>query len=116
MSAQPSICYLTTTGRRSGRAHTIEIWFARHGDTLYLLAGARERSDWVRNLVDEPAVVVELAGRAHQGRARVLAAGTEEDRSARRLLLEKYQEPASHDLDGWGERALAVAVDLVAPR
>jgi hypothetical protein len=23
-----AFCYLTTTGRRTGRAHTIEIWFA----------------------------------------------------------------------------------------
>ena len=32
-------CYLTTKGRRSGSPHTIEIWFALHGDVVYLLAG-----------------------------------------------------------------------------
>ncbi len=26
--ADEDFCYLTTTGRISGRAHTIEIWFA----------------------------------------------------------------------------------------
>ncbi|MDP9419821.1 MAG: nitroreductase family deazaflavin-dependent oxidoreductase [Actinomycetota bacterium] len=113
MRGAPAVCNLTTTGRRSGRAHTIEIWFARAGDTLYLLAGGREGADWVRNLIHQPAVVVELAERSHQARARVLSGGTEEDRTARRLLLEKYQEPGSHDLDGWGERALAVAIDLL---
>jgi len=34
-------CHLTTTGRNSGRPHTIEIWFALHGQTLYMLAGGR---------------------------------------------------------------------------
>jgi hypothetical protein len=27
-------CYLTTTGRVTGRSQTIEIWFALDGDTL----------------------------------------------------------------------------------
>jgi hypothetical protein len=29
--ASQAFCYLTTTGRVSGRPHTIEIWFARRG-------------------------------------------------------------------------------------
>lgn len=118
MIAEAAVCNLTTTGRRSGRPHTIEIWFARAGNTLYLLAGAGLGADWVRNLMEDAAVDVELGEDppSAPARARVLAHGSEEDRLARRLLLEKYQEPGSHDLDGWGERALAVAVDLLPDR
>ena len=47
-------CYLTTTGRVSGRPHTIEIWFALQGRTLYLLSVGGDRSDWVRNLRRDP--------------------------------------------------------------
>ena len=32
-------CYLTTTGRTSGKPHEIEIWFALRDGTLYLLSG-----------------------------------------------------------------------------
>jgi hypothetical protein len=32
-------CYLTTTGRRTGRPHRIEIWFGQRDRTFYLLAG-----------------------------------------------------------------------------
>ena len=32
-------CYLTTTGRRTGRPHRIEIWYAADGYTLYAPAG-----------------------------------------------------------------------------
>ena len=32
-------CYLTTTGRISGRPHTIEIWFALDGHTRDLTGG-----------------------------------------------------------------------------
>ena len=53
-SAEDDFCYLTTRGRVTGEPHEIEIWFAIHGDTLYLLAGAGDRSDWVRNLRGRP--------------------------------------------------------------
>lgn len=37
--AEDDYCYLTTTGRRSGCPHRIEVWYAAEGPTLYLLAG-----------------------------------------------------------------------------
>ncbi len=105
-------CHLTTTGRTTGRPHRIEIWFAARDDrTLFLLAGGGRASDWVLNLEAGPDVEVEVGGRRHGGRARVLEAGGDEDRLARRLLVEKYRSGAD-DLSGWGASALAVAVDL----
>jgi deazaflavin-dependent oxidoreductase (nitroreductase family) len=108
-------CYLTTTGRVSGRPHTIEIWFARRDATLYLLSGGGDRSDWVRNLQRRPEVVVRIGrrhGRALPGRARVLDPGTPEDELARDLLVEKYQPSYGGDLTGWRRSSLPVAVDL----
>jgi deazaflavin-dependent oxidoreductase (nitroreductase family) len=55
--------YLTTVGRRTGRPHRIEIWFAVHSGRLYLLSGGRDRSDWVRNLQAYPQVTVELVAK-----------------------------------------------------
>ena len=105
-------CHLTTTGRRTGRPHRIEIWFATQDDlTLFLLAGGGRSSDWVLNLEADPDVEVEVGGGSHGGRARVLEAGSEEDGLARRLLVDKYRSDAD-DLAGWGASALAVAVDL----
>ena len=43
-SRRRSYFYLTTTGRRTGRQHRIEIWFGMHGSSIYLLSG-RDRSD-----------------------------------------------------------------------
>jgi deazaflavin-dependent oxidoreductase (nitroreductase family) len=113
-----AFCYLTTTGRVSGRSHTIEIWFALHGRTLYLLSGGGDRSDWVRNLQSDPAVTVRLGRRDADelpGRARVVEAGTDEDELARRLVAGKYQPGYGGDLSGWRRSALPVAVDLTSP-
>jgi deazaflavin-dependent oxidoreductase (nitroreductase family) len=113
--ADEQFCYLTSTGRVSGRPHTIEIWFARRDATLYLLSGGGDRSDWVRNLRRRPEVVVRIGrrdGQALPGRARVLDPGTPDDELARDLLVEKYQPGYGGDLSGWRRSSLPVAIDL----
>ena len=108
-------CYLTTAGRVSGRPHTIEIWFALRGRTLYLLSGGGDRSDWVRNLLRRPEVTVRLGRRdapALPGRGRVVEPGSDEDELARRVVVAKYQPTYGGDLSGWRRSALLVAVDL----
>jgi deazaflavin-dependent oxidoreductase (nitroreductase family) len=107
--ASDPFLYLTTTGRRSGRPHRIEIWFAAHDRTLYLLSGGRDHADWVRNLLANPRVSVDLGGETHQGVARVLAADTAEDKLARQLLVAKYGD--QEDLDEWGRTSLPVAIE-----
>ncbi len=104
--------YLTTTGRRTGQPHRIEIWFAAHDGRIYLLAGGRERSDWVRNLQAHAQVTVELGDETHVGAAHILQAGTDEDRQARELLVAKYRE--GDNLDEWGRTALPVVIAFPA--
>jgi len=103
-------CYLTTTGRVSGNLHEIEIWFSVQNRILYMLSGGGDRSDWVKNLRQNPDVTIRIADQSFEGSARVVE-NTEEDELARRLLVEKYERrPGS--LSNWRKRALPVAVDL----
>ena len=109
--AQQQYCYLTTRGRRTGNPHTVEIWFALEGQTLYILAGSGENADFVRNLRKEPEVQVRLDGVTYQATARVVSDATE-DELARRLLYDKYQPGYGSSLESWRLSALPVAVDL----
>ena len=104
-------CYLTTTGRVSGSPHRIEIWFVLVDEIVFLMAGDRDRSDWVRNLMITPDVELELGGRKRVTRARVVEDGTDEDALARRTMLEKYGDRDGGDLSTWARTALVVAVD-----
>ncbi len=103
-------CYLTTVGRVTGKPHEIEIWFAIKDRALYMLSGARNRADWVKNLLRNPEITVRIAGEDFEGRARVVE-DAEEDALARRLLVEKYERSLG-SLANWGRTALPVAVDL----
>ena len=109
--SRQDFCYLTTTGRSTGRPHRIEIWFAADPAraTIYALAGGRERSDWVRNLVALPACRVEIHDRTFAGTARMIE-GTSDDRHARTLVHDKYAQ--GDELAGWRATALPVAIDL----
>ena len=112
MLAEEDFCYLTTKGRVSGRPHEIEICFSLvpESQTLYMLSGGRDRSDWVRNILRDPGVTVRIAGEKFSGLARE-ARDAEEDALARRLLVEKYESrPGS--LANWRRTALPVVVDL----
>jgi deazaflavin-dependent oxidoreductase (nitroreductase family) len=104
-------CYLTTTGRSSGKPREIEIWFGLNGSTVYMLSGGRERSNWVRNLIADPAVAVRIGGRRFDGSARIVD-DPDEDAVARSLVLDKYSEGYSGDLGDYGRNALPVAVDI----
>jgi deazaflavin-dependent oxidoreductase (nitroreductase family) len=110
--ADEDFCYLTTTGRVTGRPHEIEIWFSLvpKTRTLYMLSGGRDRSDWVKNLRRNPDVTVRIAGEDLRGHARE-ARDVEEDELARRLLVEKYESSPGR-LGNWRRTALPVAVDL----
>ena len=105
-------CYVTTTGRRTGNPHQIEIWFGGDGGTIYLLSGGGDRSDWVKNLRADPSVRVRIGDREWQARARVVE-DRGEDARARRLLAAKYQSwKEGKPMSGWAATALPIAIDL----
>jgi deazaflavin-dependent oxidoreductase (nitroreductase family) len=110
--ADLDFCYLTTIGRTSGQARTIEIWFGLDGETVYLLSGGGDSAHWVRNLEANPRVSVKLGRKSYPGHARLIQA-REEDAKARRLLASKYEgwEPGKR-LSSWARNSLTVAVDL----
>ncbi len=78
--ADVECCYVTTTGRRTGQRHEIEIWFGLIDDTMYLISGNGPTADWFRNLQVDPIVTVRVGDVRRQGRARVV---TDEDERRR---------------------------------
>ncbi len=110
--ADEDFCYLTTIGRVSGKAHTIEIWFALHEQTIYLLSGGREKSDWIKNSLHTPDVQVKIHETQFAGKARLVTT-PEEDALARKLVLEKYTPRDSDDLTEWSRTSLPVAIDII---
>jgi deazaflavin-dependent oxidoreductase (nitroreductase family) len=113
MDGDLPFCYVTTTGRRTGRPHTIEIWFGLRDHVLYLLSGGGDRSDWVRNMREGPDVSVRIGNVAVHGVARTVT-DAEEESAARRMLAAKYQGwREDRPLTGWARTALVMAIDVL---
>lgn len=111
--AGENFAYLTTTGRVSGKPHTIEIWFAMDGETMYMLSGGADRADWVRNIRRSRDVRVRVGSRTVAGRGRLLENDTDEDLKAKRLLDGKYMGwREGKRLSSWARGSRAVALDL----
>jgi deazaflavin-dependent oxidoreductase (nitroreductase family) len=83
------VCDLTTTGRRSGRPHEVEIWFGVHGDEIVLICGNGPTTDWFRNLGADPHVRVRIGDGVHDGAARVVTDPAER-RAIGELMGAKY--------------------------
>ena len=110
--ADEAYCYLTTTGRVTGNPHEIEIWFGLKDNTLYLLSGNMNKSDWVKNLLKNPSVTVRVGEQTFNATAR-LVKETEEEMTARNLVADKYNErKVNGSLSNYARSALVVAIDL----
>lgn len=91
--ADVECCYLTTAGRRTGRAHEIEIWFGVIADTLYLISGNGPSADWYRNALATPTVTVRVGDTTCRATARSV-----DDPAERRRVGELMA--AKYDWDG----------------
>ena len=60
-----SVAFITTTGRRTGRPHTIPLACIHHRDGVAVVAsngGSDNAPDWWLNLQHQPVAEIELAG------------------------------------------------------
>ena len=110
--AAEDYCYLTTTGRVTGKPHDIEIWFGAQTGSIYLMAGDH-KSDWVKNLFKDPNVTVRIAKYHFTGIARPVT-DQQDEMTARHMLADKYNErETDSSLSEWARSALVVVIDLI---
>ena len=79
---------ITTRGRKTGKPHTVTIWFVVDGGTIFLGTLGADR-DWVRNVQKSPDVTLEVEGLRLRGNATAIADVALEGR-VRDLLAQKY--------------------------
>lgn len=117
MDADPTqpVCYVTTRGRVSGRAHTIEIWYVELAGCVYLLSGYGDRADWVKNMMVTPDVTVAAAPSGQQGERsspapyRATVGPFADEMQVRRAIEARYRgwQPGQ-PLSTWAAQSLVV--------
>jgi deazaflavin-dependent oxidoreductase (nitroreductase family) len=110
--ASQKFIHLTTKGRRTGRSHTVELWFAASGVKVYLSHEGKE-TDWMKNIKKNGAVAFEIGGKHFTGNARLLDDGTEEAWTGKVALYEKYYGKAAKEaIEDWFSLSKLLAIDL----
>ena len=102
--------YLTTKGRKTGREHVVELWFALSGENMYL-SHEGEGTDWMKNIVKEERVKMRIGSENLTGKARLTAPGSDRREAGMKALYEKYYGPASKQvLDDWFELSTVIEI------
>ena len=98
---------ITTTGRRSGEARRIEIWFHNVKGRIYI-TGMPGSRDWYANLLADPQLTFHLKESVTADLdATALPISGEEKRRVLRTILERL---GKDNIDEWMERSPLVEV------
>ena len=60
---------LTTKGRSSGEARHVVVEYRRHGSKFYVVSGWGKRTDWYKNVLQNPRVTIQLGNDVMDARA-----------------------------------------------
>lgn len=99
--ASEKLIHLTTKGRKTGKSHTVELWFAADGGKVYLSHEGKE-TDWMKNIKKSDMVTFEIGGKNFHGKARYLENSTSEAEKGKLALYEKYYSKATKEvIEDW---------------
>jgi hypothetical protein len=106
-------CYLTTTGRVTGRRRTVELWFVPADGGVFLMSGSGGLTQWCLDLEAEEQGVLRLDDRSFHVRAAEVV-----DEGVRAAALvdfhDKYDPPGRDRVSAW--QANATVFRLVTTR
>lgn len=60
---------ITLTGRKSGRAISIPVWFVLDDDKLYLLPVSGSNTQWYKNVLVKPTIRIDAGGAQNEFKA-----------------------------------------------
>ena len=96
------LAYLTTVGRKTGKTHTVELWFSTAGGSIFL-SHEGERTDWMKNIARNGNVRIRIGKLNFEAKASVLR-DVANNELGKKSLYEKYYGPASKEvIDDWFE-------------
>lgn len=111
--ASQKLIHLSTIGRKTGKSHKVELWFAINGTRVYL-SHEGEETDWMKNIKKNAQVAFEIGGIDFTGEARYIADNREEAWTAKLALYEKYYGKASKEvIEDWFSLSRLITVELM---
>lgn len=94
-------CRLTTTGRKTGNPHAVEVTFHREGKSVYMLSRKKDtgrKTDWYHNLEKNPKCTIEIDGKSLKGKVKFQG----EDEKLEKKIRDDFAKDMGQDhYDTW---------------
>ncbi|MGI0091422.1 MAG: nitroreductase family deazaflavin-dependent oxidoreductase [Nitrososphaerales archaeon] len=101
---------LSTLGRKSGKPHIVELWFALADGKVYL-SHEGKHTDWIKNVVKNERVDAKIGSVKFDALAKIVKEGAPSRDVGKKALYEKYYHPATKGvIDDWF--SLSTVVEL----
>ena len=111
-AASSKLIYLITNGRKTGKPHMVELWFALRDGRIYL-SHEGEETDWMKNIRKDDKVTFQIGGKNFSGRAHFLEDGTEEEEKGEVALYQKYHGKAKREvIEDWFSLSKLLVIEL----
>lgn len=108
----PKFIHLTTKGRKTGRSHMVELWFALGEDKVFL-SHEGDETDWMKNIKENGEVSFEIGGKNFTGKAHYVDDHSDEAWQCKVALYEKYYGKATKEvIEDWFSLSKLVAIDV----
>ena len=106
--------YLTTRGRKTGKPHTVELWFAVAEKKVYL-SHEGTYTDWMKNILENSQVEFRIGKTKFKGNAHIAKDGEEAFELGKHALYLKYYGNADEDeIDDWFSESAIVEISVQA--
>lgn len=105
--------YLTTKGRKTGKPHTVELWFAVAGKKVYL-SHEKAYTDWMKNILADSQVEFKIGKTQSKGDARIVTIGGAFEAGKRALYLKYYGKADKDTIDDWFSDSTIVEISRQA--
>lgn len=104
--------YLTTVGRKTGKKHTVQLWFAFSNGSIFL-SHEGDYTDWMKNMTHERRVQLKIGTLSIEANGVIVKEGRSRE-LGKKALYDKYYGPAPKaTIDDWFERSAVVELTPV---
>jgi hypothetical protein len=110
--ADEKYIYLTTTGRKTGDSHTVELWFAQVEGKIYL-SHEGALTDWMKNINKDSRVSLQIGGTQFKGRAQIFQAGKSFEIGKNALYIKYYGKKSKEVIDDWFSESAVIEINLL---
>ena len=110
--ADEKYIYLTTKGRKTGKPHKVELWFAVAGEKIYL-SHEGAYTDYMKNILADNRVGFKIGKTQFRGKARIIESGDAFQTGKHALYLKYYGKADEDTINDWFSESRIIEISII---